>query len=194
MIKFQNLIVRTIVLKYSGHAMWFELFSRQNLWQISKLDWKKQELQCNLSAIYIGRNQINIKNIAWVNSKARKRGGGFCPPITDMACIPSVFIKTPLIFGESCSMSAFTKDFLGKLRMIELGPRGRWKRSSIFQTSHPSKKVCSQKLTIKGKKDNLFDLSRKKKNQKFWWKLKKCRTFFKIGLILRHMYFDFSAT
>ena len=43
----------------------------------------------------------------------------------DMACIPSIFIKTSQIFfGESCLMSAFTKNFLGKLRMIAIGPRG----------------------------------------------------------------------
>ena len=45
---------------------------------------------------------------------------------TDVACIPSIFIKTSQIFffGESCLMSAFTKNFFEKLRMIEIGPRG----------------------------------------------------------------------
>ena len=43
-------------------------------------------------------------------------------PGMDKACIPSIFIKTSqFFFGESCLMSAF----FGKLRMIEIGPRGR---------------------------------------------------------------------
>ena len=33
-------------------------------------------------------------------------------------------------------MSAFTKKNFEKLRMIEIDPRGCWKRSSIFQTLH----------------------------------------------------------
>ena len=49
-------------------------------------------------------------------------------------------------FDESCVISAFTKIFFEKLRMIEIGPRGRWKRSSIFQMSHPSKKSMYPKL------------------------------------------------
>ena len=40
-------------------------------------------------------------------------------PGMDMACIPSIFIKTSHFFGESCLMSAFTKQFLGW--MIEIG-------------------------------------------------------------------------
>ena len=57
----------------------------------------------------------------------------------DKACIPSIFIKTSqFFFDESCVISAFTKFFFEKLRMIEIGLRGRWKRSSIFQSSHHS--------------------------------------------------------
>ena len=55
-------------------------------------------------------------------------GGGVQngPLDTDKACIPSIFIKTSqLFFGESCLMSAFTKKCFEKLRMIEIGPRGR---------------------------------------------------------------------
>ena len=39
-------------------------------------------------------------------------GGRFCPLSVDMDCIPSTFIKTYQIF-------------LGKLRMVKIGPRGR---------------------------------------------------------------------
>ena len=47
-------------------------------------------------------------------------------PGMDMACIPSIFIKTSQIFfDESCLISAFTKIFFGKLRMLKVGPRGR---------------------------------------------------------------------
>ena len=50
------------VLKYNGHAMWFGPVLGQHLWHLSMLAWK----QCNLSAIYIGRNLNSINNIAWV--------------------------------------------------------------------------------------------------------------------------------
>ena len=57
------------------------------------------------------------------------RGGGVQndPLDTDKACIPSIFIETSQIvfFGESCLMSAFTKKFFEKLRVLEIGPRGR---------------------------------------------------------------------
>ena len=56
--------------------------------------------------------------------------------------------------------------------------RGRWKRSSIFQTSHPRKKVCSQKLSIKRKIRRFFRSFTPQKFKKFWWKLKKWQTFF----------------
>ena len=55
-------------------------------------------------------------------------GGGVQndPLDTDKACIPSIFIETSQIFfGESCLMSAFTKNFFEKLRVLEIGPRGR---------------------------------------------------------------------
>ena len=38
-----------------------------------------------------------------------------------------------------------------RLRMIKISHRGRWKWSSIFWTSHPSKKNCFQKLWLKKK-------------------------------------------
>ena len=43
-------------------------------------------------------------------------------------------------FDESCLISAFTKNFFGKLTMLKVGPRGRCKRSSTLQTFHHSKK------------------------------------------------------
>ena len=53
-------------------------------------------------------------------------GGQNDPLVTDKACMPSIFIKTPqFFFDKSCVISAFTKIFFEKLRMIEIGPRGR---------------------------------------------------------------------
>ena len=38
-------------------------------------------------------------------------------PGADMACIPSILIKTSqFFFGENCLISALTKKFFGKLR------------------------------------------------------------------------------
>ena len=113
--------------------------------------------------------QIKIAQIRWLTPGVGV--GGIHPSSMDMACIPSIFIKTfKFFFGESGLMSAFTKIFFGKLRMIEIGPRGRWKGASIFQASHPSKKVCTQKLTITGKRRR-FVKSFTKKIQKVLMKI-----------------------
>ena len=57
-------------------------------------------------------------------------------------------------------------DVFEKLRMIEIGPRGCWKRSSIFQASHPILAKCSQKLTNKGKRIQFVRSFTKKRIQK----------------------------
>ena len=86
--------------------------------------------------------------------------------------MPSIFIKTPQIFfDESCGISAFTKNFFEKLRVIEIGPRGRWKRSSIFQTSHPSKKSMLPKANEQRKKKTICQIFHKKKIQKVLMKI-----------------------
>jgi hypothetical protein len=81
-------------------------------------------------------------------------GGGFCQLSTDIACIPSIFIKTSqILFGESCLMSAFTKKFFGKLRMIEIGPQ------FFFQIFSLQPRSFSQSL------EQLFSHSR---SEQFW--------------------------
>ena len=75
-----------------------------------------------------------------------------------------IFIKTSQIW-KLFDVSFHQKFFL-KLRMIEIGPRGRWKRASIFQTSHPSKKVCFQR-----KKKTICQIFHQKKNQKVLMKI-----------------------
>ena len=42
-------IISTIVLKYSGHAMWFGPVLGQQLWQLSRLAWKRK----NVNATYL---------------------------------------------------------------------------------------------------------------------------------------------
>ena len=74
-------------------------------------------------------------------------------------------------FDESCVISAFTKIFFEKLRMIEIGPRGRWKRSSIFQMSHPSKKSMHTKANNKRKKETICEIFHQKKIQKVLMKI-----------------------
>ena len=52
-------------------------------------------------------------------------GGGFCPSGTDIACIPSIFIKTSqIVFGKSSLISAFAKKF-GEVENDINKPRGR---------------------------------------------------------------------
>ena len=47
------------------------------------------------------------------------------PSVADIACIPSIFIKTSQsFFDESFGISAFTKIFFEKLGIIEIGARG----------------------------------------------------------------------
>ena len=74
-------------------------------------------------------------------------------------------------FDESCGISAFTKIFFEKLRVIEIGPRGRWKRSSIFQTSHPSKKSMLPKANEQRKKKTICEIFHQKKIQKVLMKI-----------------------
>ncbi len=93
-----------------------------------------------------------------------------------LAWIRRVFLQfssklLKLFFGESCLMSAFTKDFFVKLRMIEIGPRGRWKRSSIFQTSHPSKKSMLPKANDQRKQKTICQIFHQKKIQKVLMKI-----------------------
>ena len=72
-----------------------------------------------------------------------------------------------IFFDERCVISAFTKIFFEKLRMIEIGARGRWKRSSIFQMSHPSKKNMHQKANEQRKKMKICEIFYKKKSESF---------------------------
>ena len=74
-------------------------------------------------------------------------------------------------FDESCGISAFTKFFFEILRMIEIGPRGRWKRSSIFQMSHPSKKSMLPKANEQRKKKTICEIFHQKKIQKVLMKI-----------------------
>ena len=84
-----------------------------------------------------------------------------------MVCISSIFIKTSqFFFDESCLISAFTKKFFGKLRMLKVGPRGRWKRASIFQASHPSKKSMLPKANDQRKQKTICQIFHQKKIQK----------------------------
>ena len=75
-------------------------------------------------------------------------------------------------FVESCWISAFTKKFFGKLRLLEVGPRGRWKRSSIFQSSHPSQKSMLSKANEQKKKKTICQIFHQKKIQKVLMKIK----------------------
>ena len=67
--------------------------------------------------------------------------------------------------------SKLLKFFFEKLRMIEIGPRGRWKRSSIFQMSHPSKKSMHPKANEQRKKKTICEIFHQKKIQKVLMKI-----------------------
>ena len=58
------------------------------------------------------------------------------------------------------------------------GPRGCWKRSSIFQALHPSKKSMLPKANEQRQKKSICEIFHQKKSESFWWKLKKWWTFF----------------
>ena len=79
--------------------------------------------------------------------------------------------NSSIFFYESCGISAFTKIFFEKLRMIEIGPRGRWKRWSIFQMSHPSKKSMLPKANEQRKKKTICKIFHQKKIQKVLMKI-----------------------
>ena len=65
-------------------------------------------------------------------------------------------------------MSAFTKILFGKLRIIEIGPRGALKEVIHFSVvASLPKKYASKSKQSKEKEDDLSDLSPKKKFRKF---------------------------
>ena len=66
---------------------------------------------------------------------------------------------------------SFHQNIFEKLRMIEIGPRGRWKRSSIFQMSHPSKKSMHPKANEQKKKKTICEIFHQKKIQKVLMKI-----------------------
>ena len=71
--------------------------------------------------------QIKIAQIRWLTPGGGGGGGGV--ESTHRVWIWLVFLQFSsklfnFFFGESCLMSAFTKIFFGKIRMIEMGPRG----------------------------------------------------------------------
>jgi hypothetical protein len=93
-------------------------------------------------------------------------GGGIHPSSTDMACIPSIFFQTSqFFFGESCLMSAFTKNFFKKLR-----------GSSIFQSSHPSQKNMLPKANDQKKKKTICQIFHQKKIHKVLMKIEEMAT------------------
>ena len=64
-----------------------------------------------------------MENCVYILTLKDAGGGQNDPLVTEKTCMPSIFIKTPQIFFyESCVISAFTKKFFEKLRMIEIGP------------------------------------------------------------------------
>ena len=69
----------------------------------------------------------------------------------------SILLK--LFFDESCRISAFTKDFFEKLRMIKIGPR------------HPSKKNILPKANEQKKKKTICEIFHKNKIQKVLMKI-----------------------
>ena len=94
-------------------------------------------------------------------------------------------------FGESCLMSAFIKIFFEKLRMIEIGPRGCWKRSSIFQTLHPSKKSMLPKANKQRKKKTICQIFHQKKSESFDENWRNGQRFSKFGQFWVKCVFDF---
>ena len=97
--------------------------------------------------------------------------------------MPSIFIKTSQkFFVGSCWISAFTQKIFGKLRVLEVCPRRRCKRSSILAI-----KICLQRLTNKRKRR--FAKSFTKNNQEILMKIEEMADVF-----LNSTNFDFSAT
>ena len=123
-----------------------------------------KHISCNLAFSKIAGRENTQKNELywkWIWSSddqllfnAKKPRGGFCPSSTDMAFIPSIFIKTSQFFvGESWHQSSFSKIVATLLRMIEIGHKGCWKWSPIFQVSHLSQRNMFPKAMIRCKKN-----------------------------------------
>ena len=136
-----------------------------------------------------------MENCVYILTLKDAGGGQNDPLVTEKTCMPSIFIKTPQIFfDESCVISAFNKKFFEKLRMTEIGPRGRWKRSSIFQMLHPSKKSMLPKANEQRKKKTICEIFHQKKSESFDENWRNGGHFSKFGHFCITCIFDFSAT
>ena len=62
--------------------------------------------------------------------------------------------------------------------MLEVGPRGRWKRSSIFQSSHPSQKNMLSKANEQKKKKTICQIFHQKKIWKVLMKIEEMADIF----------------
>ena len=93
-------------------------------------------------------------------------------------------------WGESCWISAFTKLFLGNLRMLKVSPKGRWKRLSIFLSSNPSQKNIISKANEQNKKKTISQIFHQKKIQKVLMKIEEMAdVFLNLANFASHAFF-----
>ena len=83
----------------------------------------------------------------------------------------------------NCHLLRLLATFWGKLRMIEIGPCGRRKRSSIFQSLHPSQKNMLPKANDQKKKKTICKIFHQKKISEILMKIEE------MADVLRHMHF-----
>ena len=158
---------------------------------------------CKSSSLYF-YSMINISK--WVQSlckgihkmfnfNPKKPGGGRILPVgADIACIPSIFIKTSqIVFGKSSLISAFAKKF-GEVENDINKPRGRWKRPSIFQMSHLNKKIMLPKANEQRKKKRICQVFHKKKSESFDKNWRNGGRFSKFDQFCATRIFDFSTS
>ena len=122
----------------------------------------------------------------WTRMQRLKNGCPFQRPLGPISII--------LNFPKKL-MSAFTKIFFGKLRMIEKGPGGAEKgHPFLLGCCTLAKKVCSQKLKIKGKRRRFVRSFTKKNSESFDENWRNGGRFSKFGQFCATCTFDFSAT
>ena len=113
------------------------------------------------------------------------------PSVTDMACIPSIFIKTVHEnLGESWHQPSFSDIVANLLRIIEICHRGCWKWSFIFWMSLHSQKHMLPKAMIRWKKNLIFKIIHEKKNQKVLMKIDEMEDIFlNLANLAQHTFF-----
>ena len=115
---------------YSGCMLRFPALFCQYLWQFTRPAWKHMK-ECNLYAIYIGRNQNSINTLAWIITPPLciHHGWNGCQIIEFVS-----EIKKKSLYLEQ--KTAHCVRLVGNVRPMMRNPIVKWKRGIYISSSN----------------------------------------------------------